>query len=80
MSVIGIDPKRDNRAKFIIYGCSTALHSALSFIAVSLGASHSVGPGTSKYNREAQNRAWKIYSRTGSISEALKAFISNDAK
>lgn len=74
MSVIGLNPKRDKKARLIIYGGMGA-YVALLKVLVGLKGAQSVMVNRQK--KSLQDKAWEIYSQTGDIKKAVKIFFWN---
>lgn len=72
MSVIGLNPKRDKKARLIIYGGMGA-YVALLKLLVGLKGAQTVM--VNRMNKSLQDKAWEIYSHTGDIKNVVKVFF-----
>ncbi len=72
MSVIGLNPERDKKARLIIYGGFSGYCALLGFL-----ADLNMGQGIMMNRRKKyyQDKAWEIYSQTGDIKKAIKVFF-----
>lgn len=75
MSVIGIDPKRDKRARAIIYGGFSGYVALLNLLAGCFGTPPQASVMVNRKKKSYQDRAWEIYCQTGDIKKAIKIFF-----
>ncbi len=75
MSVIGIDPKRNKRARTIIYGGFSGYVALLNFFGGCMGLPSTINAVNNRKKKSYQDRAWEIYSDTGDIKKAIKIFF-----
>ncbi len=75
MSVIGLDPARDKKARAIIYGGFSGYVALLNFLSRCIGCPSTASIATNIRKKSYQDRAWEIYSQTGDIKKAIKIFF-----
>lgn len=79
MSILGINPSRDKKAKLIIYGGGAAYFSLIKIIAAANinnpGVMIKIWSQTAKQRKEIKDKAWKLYCESGDIWNSLKPFI-----